>query len=238
MLTVLIGLFLTQALAAQGSAIFDSIDYNKLQIPPLAVLFDNARKSPAVELYQAKMEEQASLLRTEKRSWLKYFKVGGMWQYGRVGMNSGYSDEYTPLFYHYSSATQNSYYASAGIQIPLDDLFDRKNRIKRQQMATKATQIEIEKWHDEQKIKIIDTYAKVIQGLAVLRKKSEGLVIINAQYDAAANDFKNGNAKITELSSAKKQQIDMVESYEQTRSQLNSSILELEVLSKTKIVSK
>jgi hypothetical protein len=105
-------------------------------------------------------------------------------------------------------------------------------------MATKATQIEIEKWHDEQKIKIIDTYAKVIQGLAVLRKKSEGLVIINAQYDATANDFKNGNAKITELSSAKKQQIDMIESYEQTRSQLNSSILELEVLSKTKIVSK
>lgn len=239
LLLLLVCFCFPQAVFSQDeSEQLDSVDYSKLSIPPLQVLFENAKNSPAVQLYQAKMEEQTSLLKTEKRSWMKYFKVGTSWQYGRIGSNSAFSDEYTPLFYQYSSAKQNNYYVSATLSVPLDDFFDRKNRIQRQIKATKSTQIEIDKWHDEQKLKIIEMYTKAIQALAVLKKKSEALAIINTQYEMTANDFKNGNAKISDLSSAKKQQIDMVESYEQTRSSLNSSLLELEVLSMTKIISK
>jgi outer membrane protein TolC len=236
---LIIGFTFGQLVKAQENTNpLNAIDYNKLQIPPLEVLFENARKSPAVEFYQARMEEEASLLKTEKRSWLKYFKVGSSWQYGRVGVNSAFSDEYTPLFYQYSSATQNNYYVTAGVSIPLDDLFDRSNRIKRQALKTKSTRIEIEKWHDEQKIRIIEMYTEIMKQLAILKIKTEALTFANAQFEASANDFKNGNTKIGELNSAKAIQANASESYENVRSQLNSALLQLEILSKTKIISK
>ncbi|MBP1618533.1 MAG: hypothetical protein H6Q14_2360 [Bacteroidetes bacterium] len=238
LLIAFMGLFLTQTLLAQESAMFDSIDYNKLQIPPLEVLFENARKSPAVQQFQAKMEEEASLLKTEKRSWLKYFKVGGSWQYGRVGVNSAFSDEYTPLFYQYSSATQNNMYATASLSIPLDDIFDRKNRIKRQQMATQTTRLEMEKWHDEQKIRIIEMYEKVKKELAVLKVKIQGVIFASAQYEVAKKDFQNGNAKIIDVNTAQKVYMDAFEGYETTKAELNVGVLKLEVLSKTKIINK
>ena len=233
-----VAFFLTQALLAQEGLRLDSIDYNKLEIPPLAVLFENARKSPAVELYQAKMDEQASLLKTEKRSWLKYFKVGGSWQYGRMGVTSAFSDQSSPLFYSFSGVRQNSYYGSASISIPLDDFFDRKNRIKRQQMATVSTQLEIEKWHDEQKLRIIEVYTKVLKDLKLLKLKAQSVTFANAQFETSLNDFKNGNIKIGDLNTAKSIQMTATESYEGSKAELNEAILQMEVLSRTKIISK
>ncbi len=213
-------------------------DYTKLQIPPLEVLFENAKNSAAVDFYQVKMEEEASVLKTEKRSWLKYFKVGSSWQYGKVGINSSFSDEYTPLFYQYSGARQNWYNVTAGVSIPLDDLFDRGNRIKRQKLRTQATQVEIEKWHDEQKLRIIVVYTQAIKELSLLKFKTESLTFANAQFELSTNDFRNGNIKAGELSAIKKMQTDALENYEETRSQLNRSLLQLEVLTKTKIINK
>lgn len=238
LLVAFMGLFLTRTVVAQETAILDSIDYNRLQIPPLEVLFENARKSPAVELYQAKMEEQASLLKTEKRSWLKYFKVGGSWQYGRMGVNSAFSDQYTPLFYSYSGATQNAYYGSASIAIPLDDLFDRKNRIRRQEIATKSTQMEIEKWYDEQKIQIIEAFTEVTKQFGILKATGEARVYAGVLFETSLNDFQNGNIKISELNVAKTTQMNAIISYENCKAQLTSALLRLEILSKTKIISK
>ncbi len=230
-------IFLASTMNAQTDAdVLDSVDYDNLKLPPLDVLFENARKSPMVELYEVKMEEESSALKTEERSWLKYFKVGGMWQYGRVGINSTFSDDYTPLFYQYSGAKQNLYNATASISIPLDDLFDRGNRIKRQKLKTKATKVEIEKWHDEQKIRIIEIYTQVVKELSVLKTKAETLSFANAQFEVISNDFENGNADISNLNTMKKIQTDALENYQETRSQLNRGILQLEILSKTKII--
>ena len=238
-LLLIISVYWGISLSAQDNINYlGSIDYSTLDIPSLEILFENARQSPAVEFYQARMEEEASLLKTEKRSWLRYFRIGGMWQYGRVGVNSSFSDDNTPLFYQYTGATQNLYNVSASISIPLDDLFDRGNKIKRQKLKTKQTQFEIEKWHDEQKLRIIEVYTQVIKELSVLKLKSENLSFANAQFELYANDFRNGNIKIGELNTVKKIQTDALDSYEETRAQLTRNILQLEVLSKTKIINK
>lgn len=237
---VILGLYWIIAIGAQNNKFnpLASIDYSTLEIPSLDILFENAKSSPAVEYYQVRMEEEASLLKTEKRSWLKYFKIGGLWQYGRVGINSSFSDEYTPLFYQYSGATQNLYNVSASISIPLDDIFDRGNRIKRQKLKTRLSQVEIEKWHDEQKIRIIEAYTQVIKELSVLKLKLESLSFANGQFEVISNDFRNGNVGIGELNTVKLMQANALESYEETRGLLARSILQLEVLSKTKIINK
>lgn len=212
--------------------------YLNLQLPPLDTLFENAKNSAAVDLYKVKMEAEASLLKTEKRSWLKYFRFMSTYQWGLMGVNSSFSDTYTPLFYQYSGARQNWYNIGVSVSVPFDDFFDRGNRIKRQKLTTKATQVEMEKWHDEQKLRIIEMYTKAVKELSVLKIKAEALSFANTQFELAQQDFLNGNLKAGELSQIKIMQTDALETYETTRAELNKALLQLEVLSKTKIVNR
>lgn len=225
-------------MAQDGIESLSPDDYLNLQLPSLEVLFENAKNSPAVDFYQVRMEEEASILKTERRSWLKYFRVHSTYQWGIMGINSAFSDTDTPLFYQYSGARQNWYNIGASVSIPFDDFFDRKNRITRQQLKTKATQVEMQKWHDEQKLKIIEMYTKAVKELSVLKLKAESLSFANSQFELAQQDFLNGNIKAGELSQFKSIQMNALESYEQTRSELNRALLQLEVLSRTKILNR
>lgn len=226
------------AMAQEGIESLSPDDYLKLQLPPLEVLFENAKNSAAVDFYTVKMEEEASALKTEKRSWLKYFRVGSTYQWGLMGINSSFSDIDTPLFYQYSGARQNWYNIGATLSIPLDDFFDRGNRITRQELKTKATQMEMEKWHDEQKLRIIEVYTTAIKELSVLKLKTESLTFANAQYMEAEQDFLNGRLTAVELSVIKSRQMNALETYEDTKAELNKALLQLEVLSKTKILNR
>ena len=224
--------------AQEGIETLNPDDYTKLHLPSLEVLFENAKKSAAVELYQVKMEEEASALRTEKRSWLKYFRFNTTYQWGLMGINTSFSDIDTPLFYQYSGARQSWYNIGGSITIPFDDFFDRGNRIERQKLRTKATKVEMEKWHDEQKIRIIEMYTKAVKELAVLKLKVEALSFAKVQFELAQRDFLNGNIQAGDLSQVKTIQMDALETYEQTRAELNRALLQLEVLAKTKIINR
>lgn len=226
------------SMAQSGIESLSPNDYLNLRLPSLEVLFESAKNSAAVELYNVRMEEQSSALKTEKRSWLKYFKVHSTYQWGLMGINSSFSDTNTPLFYQYSGARQNWYNVGASISVPLDDFFDRKNRVTRQQLKTKATRVEMEKWHDEQKLKIIEMYTQAVKELSVLKLKAESLSFANTRFELAQQDFLNGKLEAGSLSQIKDMQMDALESYEQTRASLNRALLQLEVLAKTKILNR
>ena len=59
-----------------------------IELPPLDVLFESSRQSPAVEIYKLRLQQEASTLKTERRSWLKYFSLSSTYQYGSVGINN------------------------------------------------------------------------------------------------------------------------------------------------------
>ena len=86
-------------------------DYTTLQLPPLETLFENAKKSAAVAFYEIRKREQESLLRTEKRSWMKYLKANANYQYGKTGVLS-YSEDNLSL-YQYSDIQQSFFQHSA-----------------------------------------------------------------------------------------------------------------------------
>ena len=210
-------------------------DLSNLQLPPLSELFENSKKSAAVEYFNIKKEVQERELKTEKRSWLKYFRVGANYQYGTGVVNSSSSSESSYL-YQYSNTKQSWYSAGASVSIPVDDLFDRPNRVKKQRLEMHATEVEVEKWHDEQKLRIIEAYTNAEQLLAVLKIKIEALAIADAQYKDSENDFINGTIDATELNNRKSYQVSAYTDYQETKSALKNELLQLEVLSKTKIL--
>ena len=60
----------------------------------------------------------------------------------------------------------------------------------------------------------------------------------NAQYEAAQKDFIMGKISLQELSVSKNAQVYSVTQYEQFKATLNSSIIQLEILSNTKILNR
>lgn len=216
----------------------DLIDYTKISLPPLQTLFENAKNSPSVGMYEAKMHVQDNQLLSEKRSWLKYFRVGGSYQYGNIAVNSAFTNEYTPLFYQSSGATQSSWYGTAGIAIPFDDFFDRKNRIKRQKMERQSTELEMEKWLDEQKVRIAVSYSRARAAISTLQRTVQDYALAQAAYKSVENDFKLGHASIGDLNVAKKMESESFQAVKNNESLILSEILSLEILSRTKIISK
>jgi len=209
-----------------------------MKLPPLSELFESARNNPAVEIYNIRKQQEISALKTEKRSWLKYFKITATYQYGSVGYNNYMSTQDIAPIYTSSGSKQNWYNFGGSLSIPLDDLFDRGNRIKRQKLLMRQTELEIEKWHDEQKLLIVDAYSKALENLAVLKIKAEALVFSNAQYKISENDFINGKITISSLNKEKGIQSSSVAEYERTRASLYESLLRLEILSKTQIFNR
>ena len=230
--------FLVPILAQESIADMAPEDYVNLKLPPLDSLFENAKKNPLIQIHDTRREEELGLLSKEKKSWLKYFSVGTSYHYGIQAYTSGYSDSATPIYYQYNNNATNYYNVGGTISIPLDDLFDRKRRIKNQKLLIKESEYTKEQKFDELKQEIIELYSAILSNLTILKLKVEYMALAKAQYQVAENEFINGKLEAYLLSERKRIQIEAASGYETTRSLLNNYLLKLEVISRTLIISK
>ncbi len=210
-----------------------------LTLPTLEELFEGAGKSSTVKFYNYRMEGEELMLKTERRKWLEYISILGTYQYGVIGINS-YTDigaDY-PLVYQYSAGDQLWYNIGASAKIPLDRLFDRRNRIKRQKLKIQETMAERDMWHDDQKLKIIEQYTVAIEMRNNLKLVIEQYAFATAQFEAVQKDYIMGAVTAQSLGVAKSQQTQAYLQMEKVKSALNNAILSLEVLSNIKIISK
>jgi len=240
LILVFFSLYFVLPLQAQESNIADMSpeDYASLKLPPLDSLFENAKKNPVIQIHNTKREEEVGLLQKEKKSWLKYFSVGSSYRYGIQAYTSGYSDSATPIYYQYNNNAMSYYNIGGSISVPLDDLFDRKRKINNQKLIVKEIELQKEQKMDELKQQIIELYTSILSNISILKLKAEYMTFANAQYKVGENDFLNGKGDATTLNNQKQIQITAASDYESTRAILNSSLLKLEVLTRTPIINK
>lgn len=237
-------LFTLAAMAARSQGGFSNVgkltleDYLALELPPLDTLLANARKSPIVEYQHVLTDVERYALKSTKRTWLKYFKLNTNYQYGMGNDNILYNETQMPTYSRYTGKQQNWYNVGASVSFPLDEIFDRRNRIRQQESKLLAAQIEEERWFDDQSLKIIEAYTAAIQNLSILKIKAEAVTLANAQYEISKTDFINGKLDAQELSRQKNIQSSALTDYENSRAALNTSLLKLEVLSRTRIIER
>ena len=235
---LLSGFYVSLCAQAPVTVFPDSVSIGSVVLPPLSVLFENARGTAVVEYYKYRSQQQESLLKSEKRSWMKYIMPAATYQYGVSSMSTAMSDQYMNVYMQNSNQNKNWYNAGVIVQIPLTEVVDRKNRIGRQRMAMNAAVMEMEMNYDQLKMSIIDAYSSVCQQLALFRLKSESFTMAKAQYSVGENDFINGRITAQELMVQKNLQVTAESDYETTRTELNKALLHLEILSKTEIISR
>lgn len=231
----------TNYIAAQEVSGYSKLideDYSKIELPPLDVLFENAKNNPIYEMADVKAAIERKLLQKEKWSFLGFFSLRGSYQYGMFGNESTYTDVAVAPYLTYSTQAQNGYTIGAGLSIPLDDLFDLKGRVSRQKLTLKSAELEREIKYDEMKKNIIEMYAMATSQIRVLQMRSESLVLANIQYEISEKNFSNGTIESTELAVEKERQSQARESYEKSKFELTKSLMILEVLTRTPIIRK
>lgn len=213
-------------------------DYSKIELPPLSVLFENAKNNPIYEMADVKAAIERKLLKKEKWSFLGFFSLRGSYQYGMFGNESTYTDVAVAPYLTYSTQAQNGYTVGAGINIPLDGLFDLKGRVSRQKLTLRNAELEREIKYDEIKKNIIEMYAMVTSQMKVLQMRSESLVLANVQYSISEKNFANGTIDSSELAVEKERQSTAREAYENSKFELTKSLMILEIISRTPIIRK
>lgn len=211
-------------------------EYINITLPPLDLLFENAKGSPTYELAKVKEQIERKLLAQEKRSFLGFFSLRGSYQYGMFGNESTYTDVAIAPYLTYATQAQNGYTVGAGINIPLDDLFDLRARVKRQKLNIRSAELEREVKFEEMKREIILMYATATAQLSILRLHAEALTLANVQYEIAEKNFSNGTIDSSELSTEKSRQSVAQEKFENSKFELTKSLMILEVITRTPIL--
>ena len=213
-------------------------DYTNISLPPLDLLFENAKGGPVYELATIEEQIERKLLTKGKKAVLGFINVRGSYQWGKFGSDYTFTDVSTPILYNYSTSKQKTYTVGAAVNIPLDDLFDLAPRVRRQKLnVTKAT-LEREVKFEELKREIIELYATATSQLNVLKLRAESLVLANVQYNIAEKDFTNNAIESGTLSLEKERQSDALEAFEKSKFELTKSLMILELITRTPILKK
>lgn len=213
-------------------------DYAHLELPPLDVLFENLKANPLVEIQDVKKEGENSLLKKEKRSWLKYLSLNSGYNYGILGNTSTFSDTATPIYSQYNQNAQSYYFLGGSLSLPIEDLFDLKPKVNRQKLKVKEIDLQKERALDELKIQVVELYTSAISGISIIKLLAEKMVFANAQYQMGERDFMNGKGDPSTLNTQKEMQVKAANDFESARASLNSALLKLELLTRTKIINK
>ena len=215
-------------------------DYINLQLPPLHTLMENARHAPQVGYYESNREIEERELKTVRRNWMHYFKLNAKYNYGSSDIyNQNYQDSSIPVWTTTTTGRDQSWWnVGASFSIPIDELFNRRNKIKQQKKRIENTQYDMDRWYDDLRLKIIDSYTSAVQQLSILRSAAEAMIAAQAQYRMSEADFINGKLDAQALSRQKSIENVAIREYEQVRSNLNNALLRLEVLTHTPIINK
>lgn len=211
-------------------------DYSSITLPPLDLLFENAKSAPTYELASVKEQIERKLLAKEKKAFLSFFSLRGSYQYGMFGNESTFTDVAIAPYLTYTTQAQKGYTVGAGVNIPLDGLFDLTARVKRQKLNIRTAQLEREVKFEEMKKEIIEMYATATSQLTMLKLNAEALILANVQYNIAEKDFANGNINSGELSTEKSKQSIAQAKFESSKFELTKSLMVLEVISRTQIL--
>ncbi|WP_321332103.1 TolC family protein [uncultured Bacteroides sp.] len=213
-------------------------DYINIKLPPLDVLFENAKKGPIYQLATVKELIERKNLAKEKRAVWSFFSLRGSYQYGTFSNDATYSDVVTPVVSTYSTQAQTSYTVGGTVNIPLDVLFDLGARVRRQKLNIQSAKLEREERFEELEREIIQLYVTANAQLNILKLRAEAIILAGAQYEITEKDFSNGTVDSGVLSTEKEKQSQAIENFENSKAELNKSLMTLEIITHTPIIGK
>ena len=249
-------LFLTTLLAATFSVahaqynnsgisagFFDSsenntINFSTFHLPPLAVLYENAKQNPQIlSLNKAQEIAQAEVAK-QKRHIFSYVQGHASYSYGKTDMwgNNSSTQSYTTI-YQFQGSEQSYWNVGVNVSVPLEDILDLTASVRRKKLEVDKARLEKDIAFDELKKQIATLYIKITNNLVTLKTVSEGAAIYQGAGALNQEDFHQGNMSIEDFASTKRYETGIVSQYQDLQTTITTDIITLELLSHTPILT-
>ena len=226
-----------------SAGFFDSsdnttINFSTFHLPPLAVLYENAKQNPNI-LSLAKAQEIAQAeVAKQKRHIFSYVQGHASYSYGKTDMwgNNSSTQSYTTI-YQFQGNEQSYWNVGINLSVPLEDILDLTASVKRKRLEVDQARIAKDIAFDNLKKEIASLHIKITNNLVTLKTVSEGAAIYQGAGALNQEDFHQGNMTIEAFASTKLYEVQVVSQYQTLQTTITTDIITLELLTHTPILT-
>ena len=225
-----------------SAGFFDSsestgFNYATFHLPPLSILFENAKANPQIlDLAKAQEIAQAEVAK-QKRHIFSYVRGHASYSYGKTDMWGNNSSTYNQMIYQFQGNEQSYWNVGVNISVPLEDILDLGPAVRRKKLEVDQAQIKKDIAYDQLKLQIATLYVKITNNLVSLKTASENAAIYQGAGTLNQEEFHNGNISIKDLAQTKNQEQNAVALYQQLQTQIATDVITLEILTHTPIIT-
>lgn len=225
-----------------SAGFFDSsenatINFSTFHLPPLAVLFENAKQNPQI-LSLAKAQEIAQAeVAKQKRHIFSYVHGHASYSYGKTDMWGQGSTSYNLVLQQFQGSEQSYWNVGVNLNVPLEDILDLGAAVKRKKLLVDQARIQKDLAFDRLKQEITTLYIKITNNLVALKTSSEAAAIYQGAGALNQEDFHQGNMTIEGFAETKMREIGVVQGYQNLQTQITTDIITLEILTHTPILT-
>jgi len=216
-----------------------TINFSTFHLPPLAVLYENAKQNPKI-LSLAKAQEIAQAeVAKQKRHIFSYVNAHASYSYGKSDMwgQSQSSSSYSMVLQQFQGSEQSYWNVGVSLNLPIEDILDLTASVKRKRLEVEQARIQKDLAFDELKKEIATLYIKITNNLVSLKTASEASAIYQGAGALNQEDFHQGNMSIEDFAYTKLHEISMVSQYQGMQTQITTDIITLELLTHTPILT-
>jgi hypothetical protein len=216
----------------------NTINFSTFRLPPLSVLYENAKQNPNIlSLNKAQEIAQAEVAK-QKRHIFSYIQGHASYSYGKTDMwgNNSTTQSYTTI-YQFQGNEQSYWNVGVNLSVPLEDILDLTASVKRKRLEVDKVRIDKDIAFDELKKEIGSLYIKITNNLVTLKTLSEGAAIYQGAGALNQEQFHQGNMNIEDFAYTKLHEVDVVKQYQTLQTTITTDIITLEILTHTPILT-
>lgn len=225
-----------------AAGFFDSskdkeINFSEFHLPPLAILFENAKANPQLMSLEKAREIAVAEVAKQKRTIFSYITGRASYSYGKTDMWGNNSTTASPMVYQFQGSEQSYWNVGANLAIPLDAILDYGPAVRRKKLEVDQAIIQKDIMFDQLKREISELYVKITNDLVALKTQGEAAAAYQGAGALNREDFENGNMNIEDYAWTKMHEVGVVTQYQALQTTITTNILTLEILTHTPIIT-
>ena len=215
----------------------NTINFSEFHLPPLAVLFENAKATPQIlSLAKAQQLAEAEVAK-QKRHIFSYVTGHASYSYGVSDMWGNSTSSYNMRIMQFQGSEQKYWNVGVNLAVPVEDILDLGPAIKRKRMEAEQAQLQKDLAYDQLKLQIASLFVKITNNLVTLKTVSESAAIYQGAGALNLEEFHNGNMTIEFFAGTKLHETDLVNQYQALQTTILTDILTLEIITHTPILT-
>ena len=225
-----------------SAGFFDSsenstINFSTFHLPPLGVLYENAKQNPTILSFDKAQEIAQAEVSKQKRHIFSYITGHASYSYGKTDMWGQGSTSYNTILQQYQGSEQSYWNVGINLAVPLEDILDLSAAIKRKKLLVDQARLKKDEEFDKLKLQIATLYISITNNLVALKTSSEAAAIYQGAGALNQEDFHQGNMTIEDFAFTKMREIGVVQGYQELQTKITTDIITLEILTHTPILT-